>query len=312
MPFYFTCPYCFKKTLVEESLAGREGNCAGCGKLIVVAEKPKSQPEEFYPVGGGQAVALTPERPDMRYVAWGLKIVGLLVVIGVFSGVCVYLLWPTLMGLKERRDKVSCMNNLQRIAEALNNYAAEHGSYPPSIVYDAAGTPMHSWRVLILAELGYPALYARYDFTKPWDSTENSAIMTECPHVYVSPAADDPFASESSYVLISGKGTVFPKSGSLHPRDIGDGPGNTLLVVEAQNTKTVWTNPIDVNYAKLNSSIGASGPNSLGGDHNGGATAVFADGSPAWLPEDLDPILLDAIITPNGSEPIDPTDYKLR
>ena len=32
--------------------------------------------------------------------------------------------------------------HLQRIAEALKAYAADHGTYPPPTVYDSAGKPM--------------------------------------------------------------------------------------------------------------------------------------------------------------------------
>ncbi len=310
MPFHFTCPYCFKKTLIEDSLAGQEGPCAGCGKLVKIPAAPPKPVAETKPVAATY-VDVQPQRLRRRVVSRALQTLGLIVLVGCVSVIAAYLLWPTLEVLKVRRDKVACMNNLQKIALALNAYADEYGSYPPPAVLDEKGRPLHSWRVLILSELGYPGLYARYDFSQPWDSATNAALFATCPTEYVSPAVGDPSASESTYVLVTGQGTLFPKSGPLAPQDILDGPRNTLLVVEAKNTTHEWTKPIDIEFGKLNHQIGAAGPNTIGGDHTGGATAVFADGTPAWLPNDIDPVLIDSIITPRGGEPVDPADYQL-
>ncbi len=311
MAFYFTCPYCYKKTLIDDSYAGQQGPCATCGKLITIPGEPPEKPETAQPIDGSY-VAVEANRPEMRFVAYILMGLGVVAGIAIVTAVGAYLLWPTLIGLKERRDKVACMNNLQRIADALNNYAAEHGSYPPPVVYDDKGRPMHSWRVLILNELGYSNLYALYDFTKPWDSTENSTLMARCPEVFISPAANTRSGSENNYALVTGKGTLFPSSGPLGPKDVVDGTANTLLVVESQNNLNVWTEPVDVDFAKMSRRIGTGNPGSIGGNHQGGATAVFADGSPAWLADDLDPILLDSIITPRGGEPVDADDYQLK
>ncbi len=311
MAFYFTCPYCFKKTLVDESLAGQAGPCAGCGKTVTVPSPPK-QPEVARPVDSPH-VSVQSDRANRNALALILNGLGLTVGIAIFSLLTVYLLWPTFQGLKTRRDKAACMNNLQRIAQALNEYALEYGTYPPPTVYAPDGTPMHSWRVLILEQLGETGLHRSYNFDEPWDSAQNAQLMARCPRVLISPAADGAsIASESNYVLLTGKGTLFPKGGPLSPQNVPDGVENTLLVVETQNTKREWTRPGDIDISKLNPRIGSIGTDTIGGTHPGGATAVFADEQPAWLADDLAPELLNAIISPNGGEPIDPADYQLR
>jgi type II secretory pathway pseudopilin PulG len=309
MSFHFTCPYCFKKTLVDESLAGQSGPCASCGKTITIPGPPPKQPAVVRPVDR-ESIDVA-RSPEWRYLAWLLKIGALLAGVLILSSLAIYLLWPTFQGLKSRRDRVASLNNLQLIARALNEYALTYGSYPPPVVYDAAGKPMHSWRVLILEQLGEPALYAQYDFGAAWDAPQNVKLFARCPRVYISPTVGNPTGlSEANYVLMTGSGTIFPKSGPLRPADIGDGPQNTLLVVETDNQTNEWTKPWDIDVSKLNTKIGSSGPNSIGGNHDGGATGVFADGQPVWLPEDLSPVLLQSIISPNGGEPIDRDDYQ--
>lgn len=313
MPFNFTCPYCFKKTLVADELAGQSGPCASCGKEVTIPKSPhKPITENVHPVNApyvAKVDALAQRR--RRQIAKVLKVLGLLAISAVLFGIGFLLLWPSIVSLKVRRDKIACMNNLQTIARALNEYAAQHGTYPPPIVYDKAGKAMHSWRVLILPQLGELDLYTSYDFEQSWDSTQNANLLARCPSVYMSPGTTG-IGSEGNYFLVTGPGTLFPTSGPLSPADIGDGPSNTLLVVESDNAIWEWTRPLDIDVQNLNPAIGSSGQDTIGGTHKDGATMAFADGASGWLEDDLDPVLLKAIISPNGGEPVSPDDYQLR
>lgn len=312
MPFQFTCPYCFKKTLVLESLAGQKGPCVGCGKIVMVPEPPSKLPEAAAPIGSSFVpVDKLKSRSEFRILA--LRVGGLALGILAFSAVVLYGFWPTFKGLKARRDAIACMNNLQRIAVALNEYAAEHGTYPTPVVTDAAGKPLYSWRVLLLPYLGEATLHANFKLNEPWNSPANSMLIAQCPDVYISPASTSK-GSFSNYVLITGTGTIFPATGPLKPAQINDGRDRTLLVVETNNSTTDWSTPFDIDVAKMNPRIGASGVNSIGGTHAEGASAVFADGEPAWLSINLPPAIVDACITPNGNEslPFDPELFKIR
>jgi hypothetical protein len=311
MPFHFTCPYCFKKTLVDESLAGESGPCVNCGKAITVPEPPAKHSQAMRPVES--RTVETTSRSSRTLLAWTLKVVCLLVAAGLLFGLATYTLWPTYQGLKIRRDKVASMNNLQLIARALNQYAVEYGTYPPPTVYDSKGKPLYSWRVLILTYLGEAALYGQFKLDQPWDSPHNIQFVDRCPEVFTSPAGDVAGgAMETNYVLITGRGTLFPPSGPLRPGDISDGAGNTLLVVETENTNMEWTRPWDIDIGKLNPKVGSTGSDTIGGIHKDGAAAVFADEKAGWLPTDLSPTILRSLITPAGGEPVDPRDYQLQ
>lgn len=312
MPFHFTCPYCFKKTLVDEALAGQSGPCVNCGKTITVPQlSQREQPTAARPVDS-RYVPAPSERPPKPYAAWAIKGASLLVIVIFLTSISVYLLWPAVQGLSITHDRAASLSNLQRIAGALQEYAQEYGSYPPPVVYGEDGRAMHSWRVLILAHLGYPSIYARYNFDEPWDSADNGQLLSQCPDVYVHPEKLRAGTSEVNYALITGPRTLFPPEGPLAPDAVPDGSEQTLLLVETDSGNFEWTKPMDIDVNKLTRRIGASGPHTIGGLDDEGAAAVFADGGPAWLPYDLSAELLDALITPDGAEPVEPAAYQFR
>ncbi len=303
MPFEFTCPYCFKKTVVDEQFIGQQGPCVNCGKSITIpAPKRFSSTATDANIREHRQRRLLSFSWELRYLVLRAAVIVLTLLLA--CGSVYWLLWPSVIGLKQRHDVAACMNNLQRIAKALNNYAAQYGTYPPAIVKDSTGQPMYSWRVLLLPFLGEEHLYAQYDFDHAWNSPQNAMLMAQCPQVFRSPADMRKFSSSSSYMLITGAGTVFPPSGSLSPEQIRDGVKTTLLVVEVCPPVFDWTEPVDIDFSKLNKGVGIKAINAIGGNHVGGATAVFADGRAVWLPADTSPALLRSIITANGQEPI--------
>ncbi|RMF40049.1 MAG: DUF1559 domain-containing protein [Planctomycetota bacterium] len=313
MPFRFTCPYCFRQTLVEDQFAGQSGPCVGCGKTVTVSPPRESAHEvpNQHAAGDGETASPFHLPRTLRRVAGSVAVwIGAAIIAATFFAACIYLFWPSLQALQEQHDRTACLQNLRRIARALRAYEETHGSLPPPIVYDANGKPLYSWRVLILPFLGENALYAQFNRDEPWDSDDNASLLSRSPSVFTCPDADDPMSGKTDYVLLTGKGTLFPPSGPLSIDDITDGAAATLLVVESRNIKTSWTEPGDVDVSRLNRQIGSVGPNSIGGYHDNGAAAAFADGSPAWLPRDLDPILLDALITPQGGEQVAPDTFR--
>lgn len=322
MPFQFTCPYCFKKTLVEDRYAGQAGPCVSCGKMVTLP-RLKTEGSSAQSPCRAQPPLPSPALPSGLFASLLSKVrspwisAGLLSVV-IFIGV--WIVWQIAIGMgslawvqkvHQRQAKAGCLNNLSRIAKALNEYAANHGAYPPPVVYDENGKPMHSWRVLILRELGEFEIYNRYRFDEPWDSERNSELVGRlCPRVYVSPGANDfRNVSYSNYFLIVGDGGLFPSQGQpLSPSSISDGSGNTLLVVEGANLFHEWTQPIDIDIANWNQP-GAT-KISLGGTHADGSTAALADGSTVWLPDDMAPEALKGLISANGGEPVDSDAYR--
>jgi hypothetical protein len=308
MPFVFTCPHCFHKTLVADELTGRSGHCVQCGKSITVPPPPNPA----LPVASSQPAGNTASPYRRSATTWGLRVTVFVGVLAILGSVLTWSVAPAIQALKTQRDLTLCQLNLRRIAQALNSYAAVHGSYPPPVVYDETGkVPLYSWRVLILPQLGEHNLYSQFRLDLAWDSTENSLLIPQCPAVFISPAANSvKMRDETSYVLLTGPGTLFPPTGPLSPQNISDGTSNTLLVVEVAQNQILWTQPGDLDFQLLNTFRGGQAPttpglNSIGGNHTGGATAVFADEQPTWIPASLDSGVFRALVSPNGNETID-------
>ena len=219
----------------------------------------------------------------------------------------------TVARLSNNRRQATSMKNLQQIAKALNAYAADYGTYPPPMTTDSKGTVMHSWRVLILPYLGEKDLYAQFDLNKPWNDPVNSSIGIESqPSVYIHPESNTSgYVSGISYCLITGPGTLFPPTGPLGPTDVGDKPSQTLLVVDGNPSGiggiggwTTWTTPADLDITAMQGMINGAAGIEPGGLFTDGATAVTVDERPHFLKNSMPTLTFDALITPNGGEPI--------
>lgn len=123
-------------------------------------------------------VASPPRRRRLRVL-----IIGALAVCGAAA-----VFWPMFQSLRESPRREQCSRNLAAISRALQQYHDTHKVFPPAYVLDANGGRGHSWRVLILRELGYESLYARYRFDEPWDGQHNRELIGEMPHEYGCPS----------------------------------------------------------------------------------------------------------------------------
>ena len=105
---------------------------------------------------------------------------------------------------------MQCANNLKQIGLALHAYHERYGVLPPAYVADANGRPMHSWRVLLLPFLEQQSLYDWYDFREPWDGPHNIKLLNNTPSCYICPSRLSYPTTVTSYVAITGPGTMFP------------------------------------------------------------------------------------------------------
>lgn len=288
MPYLFTCPHCQTQTMVEDQFSGQSGECVTCGRAIQI---PK--------FGGGGTRFSQPSSTGLR-VGVGAAIAILIVLAVAF--VAIRYGGRGVNTIITNRTRGQCIQNAEKIAKALNAYARDYGTYPPSITYAADGKKaMHSWRVLILPYLGYQSLYNRYDLDQPWDSTNNQSVVFDMPQEYRSPAAVMVSGVESHYFLIAGPGTLFPNTGPLGPTSVVDSPAKTLLLVQAEGgplLTTQWTEPGDFDVTNTSLTIGID----IGGSHAGGTTAATVDGRGHFLREDLEQGVMKALITPTGGE----------
>ena len=289
MSVLFACPYCHAETVVDDSYVGQSGPCAMCGRLITVPKDslPRRATSESTPVG------------------WNLGVLGMLigVIVGsqavgaIIIGFSVAIVGPAITASQAASLKNKSGDRLQLIAQAMLQYHAEYGRFPPAYVADAKGKPMHSWRVLLLPYLGERGLYQQYNFNLPWDSPTNMAIVSQMPEAYGSPGDPGVTLHDTSYLVIVGRNTIFPGNGSLNTNDITDGTGNTLLVVESTESGICWLEPRDLEASKMDYGVNTANSNCIRSHHPFGAQAAFADGKTHYLTNDLSAEFIEALST---------------
>lgn len=294
MPYMFTCPHCQTKTEVEDRYSGQTGQCVTCGGAIQLPEFA-GRPSTAAPVAKASTIR------------WILASIVAVILIGCLAFAAIRIGGETMTRLTVGRERASSIKNLEKIAKALNNYAADHGAYPPPVTRDAAGKPLHSWRVLILPYLDEVDLYDQIRLDLPWDDPNNMTVAYEMPSVYRHPGGGSGRFNESAYYLIVGRGTLFPTTGPLDPNQVVDDPAQTILVIEGTPMvpSGMWTEPIDFEFAKMSGQIAANQGIDPGGLTTGGVATATVDGRGHFIPDSKDPMIFRALITPSGGERLD-------
>ncbi len=85
----------------------------------------------------------------------------------------------------------------------------------------------------------------------------------------------------TSYIAVTGEDTAWPRAGRAI-RDIPDGTGNTIMVLEVNSADILWTEPKDITYEGAIAFLcGEGGEDFVGHEINGRAAvrAAFADGN---------------------------------
>jgi hypothetical protein len=297
MPYYFACPHCGEKTLVEDQYAGLSGPCINCGKQI---QLPQFAPNDSARVQRPPAASGVPAwvSPLLRAV------VGLVALVAIGVGF-LSLGRPAWQALRAKQLRGACADNLERIGLALKAYEEAHGCLPPAYFADANGKPMHSWRVIILPYLGAAErqLHAGYDYSKPWDAPENAMVLRQMPAVYACPADSNALSmKETNYMVVVGSGTMFPGNSSRRRYEVTDSWDNTILVVEIASRGVAWTEPKDLDFAALNLTVNDGSRRSIGGNHEEGANVLLGDYKTILLEKDSSREYVEGLLTTSGGE----------
>jgi len=106
----------------------------------------------------------------------GFTLVELLVVIAII-GILVALLLPAIQAAREAARRSQCQNQMRQLAVGLLNYESTKKSFPPGGITQGpcCGTPSGAgWTIFILPYIEQQALYDRYDFDEPNESTTDA------------------------------------------------------------------------------------------------------------------------------------------
>ena len=212
-----SCPQCGSQNLAFEPWSKHERRCRDCGRSFSI------------------------ERPIWARwdTLWELAIV--VVVLGFVLALFLLRTGPTIASYRQ-----VCINNLQNIGRALQQYRDLHGSFPPAYIADAQGRPMHSWRVLILPQLEREDLYQRYDFTQPWNSAHNLELADEMPLLYACPMNQRKNRTNTEYVAAVGPRFAFASSGAPQPPAKNlNARADTIMLMEWVGSGICWLEPRD-------------------------------------------------------------------
>jgi hypothetical protein len=205
---------------------------------------------------------------------------------------------------REAARVCQCGDNLKQIGLAFLNYHEAYGSFPPAYVADAAGKPIHSWRVLILPFLEQSMLYNSYSMAEPWDGPSNRKLLAQRPGIFGCPSRDGG-GHLTSCVVIVGPKTLFPGSKSRTLGDIRDGASQTFLLVEVSNVNIPWTEPRDLDAETMSWVFDDPSRPSISSPHERGPNVAFADDSIRVLGLFRPSATLKALATIDGGEMID-------
>ena len=204
----------------------------------------------------------------------------------------------------ETRNRTSCPNNLKQLGIALLDFADKHKNFPPAVMYDSLGQPMHSWRTLILPYIEEGTLYRTYHFNEPWNGPINASLTRvdvlcfRCPE-------HPPAPFETSYVAVIAPGSVWSVPGGAKISDITDGPKNTILLVEMKNSGIKWAEPRNLDLNNLPPGMTKQNLLHSLSNHAGGFYAVFADAHVEFIPETIPWADFEAMLTIAGGEKVD-------
>jgi hypothetical protein len=139
--------------------------------------------------------------------------------------------------------------NLERIAQAVINYADDHNGRLPADIVDRDGKPILSWRVHLLPYLLNQAeLHKQFKLDEPWDSDANKKLLAKMPKVFDDPRVKVRLAGHTVYQGFAGPDAVFePGKQLLFPASIPDGTSNTIMFVES-SVAVAWTKPADLPF----------------------------------------------------------------
>ena len=164
----------------------------------------------------------------------------------IVTGILIGMLLPTTGGHQAAIRTIHA-TRIKQICLALLNYESANGHFPPAYIADEHGTPMHSWRVLILPYLEHQALYDQYNSAEPWNGPNNSKLADKMPSSY----DFDPYANTSErssltgFKLVTGPETAFIKDQTKGFVDITAGSSNVILLVHDNANPVNWLSPVD-------------------------------------------------------------------
>ena len=183
----------------------------------------------------------------------------------------------------------ACPICLKGVAFAVHAYRDRHGVFPPRVIKDEHGRPMHSWRVLVAPYLEAPAELGAYDFSVAWNRGSNKRLQGLQMHAYKCPycAANNKTTSQTTVVAVTDDHAVFSAD------------EDAICLVGITRSGIHWLEPRDLTVADLVD----NGNNWLvSSEHGAGVWICQSDGGVRFLLDSCTRDELQRLVAGSGHE----------
>ncbi|MDR2344459.1 MAG: DUF1559 domain-containing protein [Planctomycetaceae bacterium] len=209
----------------------------------------------------------------------------------------------TFSKIKLESENIVMLNNVKVTILALQNYQVVHKNLPPLYTVDAAGKPLHSWRVLILPFLDQKNLYDKIKLDEAWDSEYNKQFHSAIVNVYSNKGIGTNNKTNETCRLAAIIDSPMKAGKSVDITEISDGTSNTAAIVELRKP-FCWMNPnTDITIEEFSKPLDNK-DTFIGGTQEDNVIIGFWDGNVKKIPLTTSPETLKAIATPRGGENI--------
>ena len=191
-------------------------------------------------------------------------------------------------------------NNLRQLALGMLNHEAAFRKFPDPFGKKVDGQGL-SWRVHLLPFLEENELYKKFRLDEPWNSEHNRKLIDSMPEVFRSPLAEGVEKNKTVYqVPVSSTAFYQPDEEEVASfKDVTDGSSNTIMIVSTLPERAViWTQPEDWKVDQKDPRSGLTNENKKS------FWFAMMDGSVQALSSDVEPEVLNAMITRAGGEVI--------
>lgn len=307
----FTCPHCRAQTVLEEKYVGSTGACFHCRKTIEIRPADcqiasVNEPTQATEIDQQRAWLKQAKRKERQGALrrFGLAVLSAALLVTILAGLLslMYFVIMPRFKIDARGEAVIAEGkSLETIMLALQQYHAEFGSFPPQATVDDSGTPLASWRALLIPYLREAKSFSDYNPEEPWDSNNNALYHSEpCPSFEGDPEGLNASLHRTAFVRIIGPATMTPSREALGVSDARDGSDRTILVVQIKASTFHWLSTEDVALEDV-----MTGVIELGSENGSGFWYGTADGKVHWHEGAISPSELQSLLERNDGLPLD-------
>ncbi len=237
------------------------------------------------------------------------------------SAIAVALLLPAVQQAREAARRTQSKNNLKQIGLALHNYHDTYNKFPAGVI-EGQKKPEDSlsWYGSLLPYLDQAPLYKELDQKQKWDDEANERVGQTVIPSFRNPSAKEEKLNgyaQVDYAGVAGLGKdgpnkklndkgagMFAYNRATRVADVTDGLSNTLMVGDISKDRGPWLQGGKATIRPFVDKPYINGPDGWGGNHAGGAHFLMGDGAVRFVSQNIDPQVLEALVTIRGGEVI--------